>query len=97
MTAQLWQLEQPETDAWERPRLRVVEDRAVDRRRPPERSAAGPAGRLASVRLAPARSAGWELTRRGRALARGTMATLFGGAVFTIVWSFFQVSNAPLP
>jgi hypothetical protein len=30
-------------------------------------------------------------------LARGTMATLFGGAVFTIVWSFFQVSNAPLP
>jgi hypothetical protein len=38
----------------------------------------------------------WELTRRGVTLALAGLATVFAGATATLIWGFFQVSNAPL-
>ncbi|MDR1079269.1 MAG: hypothetical protein LBL55_11580 [Propionibacteriaceae bacterium] len=96
MTAQLWRLErleQPEAEVWARPRLRVIEGRAADHEGPAGR----PAVRAVSVRTEPVRPSAGALTRRGRALARCAVAILFSSAGFTIVWSFLQVSNAPLP
>ncbi|MDR1387772.1 MAG: hypothetical protein LBJ44_09345 [Propionibacteriaceae bacterium] len=85
MTAQPWQSAQTETEIWERPRLRLIQGRSGGL---PESSA---------IALDQGRPVSWELTRRGLALSLGLVASLFGGAAFTIVWNFFQITNGTLP